>query len=118
MMHGFGFPLFMGGPIVWILIIVGGYFLIRKVHAPSRRSSAVEDRSPGFTETEIYRLAKKLNGKVTVSDIVTELGLEPKQAEKILESMTDGMRVRMEVEEDGMVYYLFPELQEEGRGNK
>lgn len=111
MMHGFGFPMFMGGPIVWILILAGGYFLVRKVLAPSLRSPVGDDRTSGFTETEIYRLAAKQNGKVTVSDVVTELGVEPQKAAGKLESMADGIRVRMEVDEDGMVYYIFPELQ-------
>ena len=56
-------------------------------------------------------MAAKHNGKITVSDVVTELGIEPKRAEKILESMADGVRVRMEVEDSGLVYYTFPELQ-------
>ena len=121
MMHGFGFgfPFFMGGPLVWLIIIVGGYFLIRNIILPHLHSSHSTGRSGDtqrhsdneFTETEIYRLAAKHNGKVTVSDVVTELGIESKRAEKLLESMADGMRVRMEVEDSGLVYYTFPELQ-------
>ena len=129
MMHGFGFglPLFMGGPLVWILVLVGGYLLVRKLFIPNRYES---DRRPGvrdhdddgdsrrlagsrseISETEIYRLAARQNGTVTVSDLVTELGIEPKQAEKKLESMSDGVRVRMEVSAKGIVYYIFTELQ-------
>ncbi len=107
MMHGFGFPLFMGGPLIWVIVVVGGYFLIRKLLS-SKGSKNISYNN--YPETEIYRLAVKHNGKITVSEVVTELGLEPKKAEKILESMTDGMRVRMDVDENGMVTYSFPEL--------
>lgn len=116
MMHGFGFPLFMGGPLVWIILIIAGYFLIRRfiiphTHEESRGGRGVSrNSSPGSRETDIYRLAAKKSGKITVSDVVTELGIEPKKAEEILESMTDGMRVRMEVEDDGTVFYTFPEM--------
>lgn len=116
MMHGFdfGFPFFMGGPLVWLIIIVGGYFLIRNI-IPRHSSGSAGDlqrySDNEFTEAEIYRLAAKHNGKITVSDVVTELGIEPKRTEKILESMADGIRVRMEVEENGAVFYTFPELQ-------
>ncbi|MCF7947444.1 MAG: hypothetical protein K9M94_02485 [Spirochaetia bacterium] len=117
MMHGFGFPFFMGGPFVWLILLIGGNFLIRRfilphVHEVSRGGRGYSRESSfGSTETNIYRLAATHNGKVTVSDVVTELGIEPKKAENILESMSDGMRVRMEVSEDGNVYYSFPELQ-------
>lgn len=116
MMHGFGFPSFMGGPVVWLIVLIGGYFLFRRFIMPhtyeeSRgRRSFPRESSSGSIETNIYRLAAKRNGDVTVSDVVTDLGIEPKKAENILESMSDGMRVRMEVGEKGDVYYSFPEL--------
>jgi hypothetical protein len=118
MMHGFGFPLFMGGPLVWLILIIGGYFIIRRVvgsgsHAGSRVRESGSSHSPqlqGSIETKIYRLAAARNGTLTVSDVVTELEVDPERAESILESMSDGMRVRMEVTDNGMVYYSFPEL--------
>ena len=116
MMHGFGFPIFMGGPFVWLILLIGGYFLIRRFILPHTHEESRGGRSfsrgasSGLVETEIYRLAAKHNGKVTVSDVVTELGIEPGKAESILESMSDGMRVRMEVEDSGLVFYTFPEL--------
>lgn len=116
MMHGFGFPLFMGGSFVGLLLLIGGYFLIRRfiiphVHEESRGGrGGARESSRGSIETNIYRLAAKHDGKITVSDVVTQLGIEPKKAENMLETMSDGMRVRMEVGENGNVYYSFPEL--------
>jgi hypothetical protein len=99
--------------------LIGGYVLIRKLlGARSREGSGAREtgsgRSPqpqGSIETKIYRLAAARNGTLTVSDVVTELEVDPGRAESILESMSDGMRVRMEVADNGMVYYSFPELQ-------
>ncbi|MCF7914584.1 MAG: hypothetical protein K9L66_05415 [Spirochaetaceae bacterium] len=112
MMHGFGFPFFMGGPIVWLILLIGGYFLIRRFIIPytHEESRGTRESSRRSIETDIYRLAAKRNGNITVSDVVTELGIEPRKAENILESMSDGMRVRMEVGENGNVYYSSPEL--------
>ena len=125
MMHGFGLPIFMGGPFIWILVLIGGYFLARRILGHHGKSRDYDSSGFGYTrkdpghsagrqggsiETAIYRLAAGLGGIVTVSDVVTEFGIEPKKAEKILESMADGVRVRMEVNEKGMVYYSFPEL--------
>lgn len=112
MMHGFGFPFFIGSPLVWLLVFIGGFFLVRRFIIPNthEESRGSRESSPGSIETDIYRLAAKRNGNITVSDVVTSLGIEPKKAENILESMSDGMRVRMEVGENGNVYYSFPEL--------
>jgi len=118
MMHYFGFPFFMGGPIVWVAVLIGGFFIIRKILLPrmgsrnafDRQKRRVEASGDGVSEAEIYRLAAGHNGELTVSDLVTEFGIEPKEAQKRLESMTDEVRVRMEVDENGMILYTFPEL--------
>mgnify|MGYP000603750103 CR=1 FL=1 len=121
MMHGFGFPFFMGGPIFWLLIIFGGYLLLRTFLLPHLHSRSRTDGTPShtnsrnhsneFVETEIYRVAAAHNGTITVSEVVTELHIEPKKAERIMESMSDGTRVRMEPDENGVMLYTFPELQ-------
>ena len=127
MMHGMGFPFFMGlfrGPFFLIVIVVGAFFLVRRFLGPrgrgrggerfvggsSRADEALSGGSSGSTETSIFRLAAQRGGEITVSEVVTELGLDPKEAEKILESMNDGTRVRMEFDDKGTVYYEFPEL--------
>ncbi|MCF7947428.1 MAG: hypothetical protein K9M94_02405 [Spirochaetia bacterium] len=114
---GFGFPFFMGGPFLWLIIGLGGYFIMRRFfNSKGRRQQASPDRTQNYgrgqesIETSIYRLAGKLGGTITVSDLVTHMGIEPKRAEKTLESMADGVRVRMEVDDAGIVYYEFPEL--------
>lgn len=61
-------------------------------------------------EVRIFRLAWKLRGRITVSDVVLETGLGPAEAEEAMNRMVDGMRVRMEVQEKGMVVYEFPEI--------
>lgn len=79
--------------------------------ARSRRVSARSGRDERAThEVEIFRLAKRLGGRVTVSDVVVATGLAPKEAESMLGSMADGVRVHMEVSDRGGVYYEFSEL--------
>ncbi len=82
----------------------------RYVGGSSRTDEALSGGSHSTTETSIFRLAAQRGGEITVSEVVTELGLDPKEAEKILEAMTDGTRVRMEFDDKGTVYYEFPEL--------
>ena len=74
---------------------------------------ALEDRSrrrPVVDEARIFKLAYRLKGRLTVSDIVVETGLSVHEAEELIESMVDSTRVRMEIDERGIVTYEFPEI--------
>ena len=61
-------------------------------------------------EAQIFKLAYRLKGRVTVSDIVVETGLSLDEAESLIESLVDGVRVRMEIDKRGIVIYEFPEI--------
>src|SRR6056297_3332857 len=61
-------------------------------------------------KVRIYKLAYKLGGILTVSDIVIDTGMEVDEAEKLILSMVDQQRIRMEVRDDGLVEYEFPEI--------
>ncbi len=58
----------------------------------------------------MFQLAYKFKGSITVSDIVVETGLSVQEAESLVQGMVDNSRVRMEVSEDGLVTYEFPEI--------
>jgi hypothetical protein len=61
-------------------------------------------------EAKVFRIAYRRKGRITVSDVVIETSLGLKEAEELLNGMVDGMRVRMEVDPNGMVIYEFPEI--------
>jgi hypothetical protein len=62
-------------------------------------------------ESWVFNLAYRLEGRVTLSDIIIETGLNMKDAEDLANGMVDGVRVRMEVnDEHGFVIYEFPEI--------
>ncbi|MBN1836729.1 MAG: hypothetical protein JW820_12815 [Spirochaetales bacterium] len=61
-------------------------------------------------EARIFRLAFKRKGRITVSDVVLETGLGIKESEEAVNAMVDGIRVRMEVDDRGLVVYEFPEI--------
>ena len=61
-------------------------------------------------EARIFKLAYRLKGRVTVSDVVVETGLGVQDAESLIQSMVDQTHVRMEVDERGIVTYEFPEI--------
>lgn len=62
-------------------------------------------------ESQVFKLAYRRKGRLTVSDIVIETGLGIDEAERLIQGMVDNVRVRMEVNDRGMVVYEFPEIQ-------
>ncbi len=61
-------------------------------------------------QAQLFQLAQRLGGHLTVSDIVIETGLGVSEAERFIESMVDNTHVRMDVDDNGMVVYVFPEI--------
>jgi hypothetical protein len=70
--------------------------------SPPARARGIENR--------IFRIAFKHAGRLTISDIVLETDLGVQEAEKVINGMVDGTHVRMEVEDNGLVVYEFPEI--------
>lgn len=58
----------------------------------------------------VLRLAAARQGRLTVTEVASELGWTLKRAEKVLNSMEDGLRVRSDVTDEGVIVYEFPEL--------
>ena len=69
-------------------------------------------------ENRIFRLAYRLGGRLTVSDLVVDTNLTSAEAEEVLGGLVDHSRVTMEVRDDGLVFYEFPEIiDRRGRGD-
>lgn len=64
----------------------------------------------GRLENRVFRLAYRLGGRLTVSDLVVDLDFSIEEAESFLNRLVDSTRVTMEVRDDGLVYYEFPEI--------
>ncbi|MEM7417223.1 MAG: hypothetical protein AAF389_17100 [Gemmatimonadota bacterium] len=61
-------------------------------------------------QRKILKLAGMRGGTLTVTEVASDLNLALPAAEKILESMDDGFRVRSDISQDGVLYYEFPEI--------
>jgi hypothetical protein len=119
-------------PIVFILPLIFVFVIFRfassffrGISRRSSRSIMDDDRLPpellrrdprslvrgkNSDEASIFKLALKLQGRLTVSDIVIETGLNLHEAEELVQGMVDNTHVRMEVSDRGMVTYEFPEI--------
>lgn len=117
---------FFWGPFFFVFPVFIIYMIVRHIIAPPKRHNSrwyldeyYRSFEPGYRDSghgeeskqvTLYKLAYKLKGRITVSDIVIETGIEVKEAEELIQSMVDNQRVRMEVDENGMLVYEFPEI--------
>ena len=78
---------------------------------PGRAPAAPRgERADGRRVNRVFRLAYRLGGRLTVSDLVVDLDFTVEEAEQFLGQLVDSTRVTMEVEPDGLIYYEFPEI--------
>lgn len=121
----FWFPFGILFPALFIFLIFrfGMRFFNELFNNPSRLNARdrwqLYDRSRfGFSpptasrgiQSRIFRAAFKHSGRLTISDIVLETDLSIREAEEVINGMVDGTHVRMEVQDNGLVVYEFPEI--------
>ena len=119
----FGPFLFLFPLLLTVLAVRAGMSLFYTVQHRPERNAYLDDEPlyrghndpalyhPAVLQSRVFKLAYRLGGRVTVSDIVIETGLSVDEAEELLQSLVDNARVRMEVDDRGMVVYEFPEIQ-------
>ena len=61
-------------------------------------------------QQRVLLLATERGGTLTVTEVAASLSLSLPAAEDVLDSMDDGLRVRSEVTNEGIILYEFPEL--------
>lgn len=109
---------FFWGPFFFVFPAFIIYMIVRHFIGPSQRyhsrwyvDNFNYDTQPRESQqVSIYKLAYRFKGRITVSDIVVETGMDVKAAEDLIQSMVDNQRVRMEVDDQGMLVYEFPEI--------
>ncbi|TVQ26179.1 MAG: hypothetical protein EA383_06060 [Spirochaetaceae bacterium] len=121
---------FFGYPIIFLLPFFLALLALRsgsRTLGAHRRSALFGDdlyadsalqRQVRGIEARIFRLAYRMNGVITVSDVVVELGIGSEEAQTFLDALVDSNRVRIDVADDGVVTYAFPEIEHRLNINK
>ena len=95
-------PLLLGGAAA------GGGWLLRRSaqeEREARRAALIASLQP-----PLLKLAGERGGQLTVTEVAAELGWTLPRAEKVLESLNDGLRVDSRVTDEGVIVYEFREL--------
>ncbi|HEX5724115.1 MAG TPA: hypothetical protein VFX98_01545 [Longimicrobiaceae bacterium] len=100
--EGTGMLLVMAG-----MTAAGGYFAFQ-----GARSAREQRRNALITSLQlpVLQLAGRRKGVLTVTQVAAELGWTLPRAEKVLNSLDDGLRVSSDVTDEGVIVYYFREL--------
>ena len=66
-------------------------------------------------QRQVLLLATEKNGTLTVTEVAASLNMSLSAAEEVLDRMDDGLRVRSDVTDEGIIVYEFPELRHNPR---
>jgi hypothetical protein len=66
-------------------------------------------------QRRVLLLATEKGGTLTVTEVAASLDLSLSAAEGVLDGMDDGLRVRSEITDQGIIVYEFPELRHRPR---
>lgn len=79
---------------------------------------AMQDRRRALMQRlqrRVLLLATDKGGMLTVTEVAASMNLSLPAAEKVLDTMDDGFRVRSDITDDGIIIYEFPEVLLRGR---
>ena len=101
------------GPALFGLAAAGGGAALQSVarkEREARRAALISN-----LQMPVLALAAQRRGRLTVTETAAALGWPLPRAEKVLNSLEDGLRVNSEVTDEGVIVYEFRELAH-GRG--
>ena len=61
-------------------------------------------------QRQVLLLATEKSGTLTVTEVAASLNMSLSAAEEVLGRMDDGLRVRSDITDEGIIVYEFPEL--------
>jgi hypothetical protein len=103
-----GIASFEVAPILFAGLFAGGGVLLRKSAGQDR-----EERRAAIIaslQLPVLKLATECDGRLTVTEVAAELGWTMPRAEKVLDSLEDGVRVVSDVTDEGVIVYEFREI--------
>ncbi len=97
----------LGMVITGMISGAGGGLLLKKAKSDreERRDAILES-----LQLPVLQLAGRKGGRLTVTDVATEMGWPMVRAEKVLNSLDDGLRVMSDITDDGVIVYDFVEI--------
>lgn len=94
-----------------VLPAAGGIALLRRPGGSRRLAARREELRRDTLQSEMLRLARSHDGRLTVVEAVSELGVSPDEAKEALDGLALRDLADFEVTDSGTVVYVFREIQ-------
>jgi class 3 adenylate cyclase len=113
---GFGGAMIFFGPAVWLLILmimIGFIPLgigISHLLSFRRKKAEMKEQLPYRREGEAIAVAQRHGGRLSVMQLSAEAHITLEEAQTVLDDMTKKGYIGQEIEDSGMITYVFPEL--------
>lgn len=91
-----------------------GFTLLRSGRDTGERRNALRDQT---IESELLKLARQHQGRLTVNDVVTALALPAAQVQERLDAMVRREAADIDFTEDGVIYYTLHGARRLGSGD-
>lgn len=113
----------MFGLVPFLFVLIGltafGVFRRRAHREAGRGSSGGGDRDNTLhRDSAVFGLARHSGGRITLSDVVVETGMNLAEAEQYMNSLVDNAHVSLEVDGNGKLTYEFREFLDESGGSR
>lgn len=95
--------------ILFLVIGAGSAWLTRWAFKPERPAGAPPEDSTSQVRL-VLNLAQRSGGDLTVLQVASETGLSIEQSRKVLEDLVTEGAAQMNVDDQGVILYDFPEL--------
>ena len=95
---------------LWTLGGLSGAVAFASARRGQRHNIAAQITRQRHRVLEILNLAKANAGKLTVTAVAAHMQLDLRESEALLDSMVDGRRIDVQVDDGGRITYVFPEL--------
>lgn len=93
----------------------GGAYLLWSARSQKKTLGASKSQLAAKTlQAEILRLAAEHHGHLTVLDVTQAFALDSEQAEAALDALTLKHLAEVQLTDDGLLVYAFPEVQQMG----
>lgn len=89
----------------------GGYLLFANANQNKQIAANKTRLGQKTLEAEIIKLARRAQGRLTVVEVMSELGVDKDQAEQALDSLAQQKYADYEITDSGLLVYTFAELQ-------
>jgi positive regulator of sigma E activity len=102
-------------PVLAVMGAMAGVGSVLRYNVVRRRRDDRRDAILQALQQPVLRLAAERGGALTVTEVASSLGWTLPRAEKVLNSLEDGLRIVSDVSNEGVIVYEFREMVHAGR---